>query len=492
MPHPLHGIFDGLPVVDFGVCQLHLQRKPLGNQAFEDFLLDFSHDLGVNLPTFPQDVKLGVLLFQLPQLGKDGHGVGTGGQGNPVGHDRLHQGRLPFRLCPQGLANPGLGQTGGGADLPREHLRHRREFLPGVNPQLLDFLLYLIPLCRFIGKGGADGQRPAGDLQPGQAVALGVPGDFVDFCSKFLPVLFPRGVGGKQLQKGVHSLEFQTGAEAAGKELSVGYELPEVPFRDGSRFQVGFQQGLVAQSGVFPDGFLGLGEVHKAGTEGFLQFLHQLLPALPRQIHFVQKQEGGHGVPPQKLPQGDGVSLHPVGAADDQHGAAEHRHDPLRLRGKVHVPRGVQQGDMLLRQLGLLGEDGNAPGPLQVVGVQIGIPVVHPPQSPPHPRHIQKGLRQGGLSRIHMGQKPYGGGNFVFHTMSSPFLQNIREALNKLARAGSVRFFVRQKNGKQWNTVCISCFSFCVDGEKDKLSSRRRFIQSFHKGIIPRKSGESR
>ena len=55
----------------------------------------------------------------------------------------------------------------------------------------------------------------------------------------------------------------------------------------------------------------------------------------------------------------------------------------------------------------------------------------------------------------------------------------IREALNKLARAGSVRFFVRQKNGKQGNTVCISCFSFCVDGEKDKLSSRRRFIQSF-------------
>ena len=59
--------------------------------------------------------------------------------------------------------------------------------------------------------------------------------------------------------------------------------------------------------------------------------------------------------------------------------------------------------------------------------------------------------------------------------------RKFKEALNKLARAGSVRFFVRQKNGKQWNTVCISCFSFCVDGEKDKLSSRRRFIQSFPK-----------
>ena len=63
--------------------------------------------------------------------------------------------------------------------------------------------------------------------------------------------------------------------------------------------------------------------------------------------------------------------------------------------------------------------------------------------------------------------------------ISSEFPIKFREALNKLARAGSVRFFVRQKNGKQWNTVCISCFSFCVDGEKDPLSSRKRFIQRF-------------
>ena len=55
----------------------------------------------------------------------------------------------------------------------------------------------------------------------------------------------------------------------------------------------------------------------------------------------------------------------------------------------------------------------------------------------------------------------------------------VREALNKWARAGSERFFVRQKNGKQGNTVCISCFSFCMAGEKDKLSSRRRFVQRF-------------
>ena len=53
-------------------------------------------------------------------------------------------------------------------------------------------------------------------------------------------------------------------------------------------------------------------------------------------------------------------------------------------------------------------------------------------------------------------------------------LRLIRETLIKSARAVSERFFLRQKNGKQRNTVCISCFSFCMDGEKDPLFSRRR------------------
>ena len=59
-----------------------------------------------------------------------------------------------------------------------------------------------------------------------------------------------------------------------------------------------------------------------------------------------------------------------------------------------------------------------------------------------------------------------------------------KEALIKSARAGSERFFVRQKNGKPGNTLCISGFSFCMDGEKDPLSSRRRFIQSFPNMLV--------
>ena len=67
---------------------------------------------------------------------------------------------------------------------------------------------------------------------------------------------------------------------------------------------------------------------------------------------------------------------------------------------------GVQKGDGQLRGLedSLLGEDGDAPGPFQVVGVQEGIPVVHPAQLLYGSGSVEQGLREGGLAGIHVGQ----------------------------------------------------------------------------------------
>ena len=60
------------------------------------------------------------------------------------------------------------------------------------------------------------------------------------------------------------------------------------------------------------------------------------------------------------------------------------------------------------------------------------------------------------------------------------FIQSfLREALIKSARAGSERFFSSRRLQKWRNTVCISHFLSRADREKDPLSSRRRFIQSF-------------
>ena len=52
-------------------------------------------------------------------------------------------------------------------------------------------------------------------------------------------------------------------------------------------------------------------------------------------------------------------------------------------------------------------------------------------------------------------------------------------ALMKSARADSERFCFLRKFEKSRNTVCISDFPNCTEGEKDPLLSRRRFIQRF-------------
>ena len=111
-------------------------------------------------------------------------------------------------------------------------------------------------------------------------------------------------------------------------------------------------------------------------------------------------------IPLQKIPKCQGVGLNAIGAADDQHRAVQNPQSPLHLGRKVRVARGVHQREppVLRLQYGLLGENGNPPLPFQRLGVQKGIPVIHPPQAPPGPALIQQRLRKRGLPRIHMGK----------------------------------------------------------------------------------------
>ena len=111
-------------------------------------------------------------------------------------------------------------------------------------------------------------------------------------------------------------------------------------------------------------------------------------------------------IPLQQPPEGHGVGLDAVGAGDHQNGAVQNGQAPLRFRGKVYMAGGVHQSDVPPGggEPGLLGENGDAPGPLQIVGVQVGIAVIHPAQSPPGAGGIEQSLGKGSLARVHMGQ----------------------------------------------------------------------------------------
>ena len=101
------------------------------------------------------------------------------------------------------------------------------------------------------------------------------------------------------------------------------------------------------------------------------------------------------------------MGLHAVGAADDQHGAVQHRHDSLCFGGKVHMAGGVHQRDgaVLRFQQRLFGKNSDAPCAFQRVGIQKRVLMIDPPQGAPRPGFVEHRLAERGLPRVHMGQQ---------------------------------------------------------------------------------------
>ena len=282
-------------------------------------------------------------------------------------------------------------------------------FAPEYSRILTDlFLPRLAALGRvtLAAEQGAGLQRATGDLQKGQPLALGVPGHLVHRGGKVLPVgrrLHKAGQGGQQL---VQPVQLQGRAEKAGEHPPRGHPGGNGLVRKAARLQKVLHQVLAAQGQLFVAGGLGLAKVGAAGGQPGLQLLHQGGAARAGQVHLVHEQQHRHPVPGQQLPQGQGVALQALAAADHQNGAVQHLKGALGLGGKIHVAGGVQQRH---RQAGhfqqrLLGKDGDAPGPLLGVRVQKGVAVVHAAQAAQGPAAVQKPLGKGGFARIHMGK----------------------------------------------------------------------------------------
>ena len=154
-----------------------------------------------------------------------------------------------------------------------------------------------------------------------------------------------------------------------------------------------FQNRFVADGGLLRQG-VRISEIHAAAAELVLQMGQQGFPVRPRQIHLVNKEEGGDLIPFQQIPQCPGVALYAVSTGDHQHGAVQHLQRSFHFGREVYMARGVQQRHTGLPQFQhrLLGKDGNAPLPLHGVGVQKGVLMVHPPQTADGSGPVQQGL----------------------------------------------------------------------------------------------------
>ena len=356
----------------------------------------------------PDDVELRVLLHQRLQLQERPVHVGALGQEHLIGEDRFQDGLFRVRLVAQAVPGQGVGETGEGADRSGGDLLGGGEFGAGVDAYLVNLLRPGVLGVRVAGEGGFDRQGAAGELEPGQAGALFVVGNFEHLGAEPFGVVRHLGVPFQAVQKLGHPFQFQRGAEVAGEHRPLGDGIGEGVLGHVAAVQKLVQKRLVAHGHLLLEGVPSLvgGEVHTAIPQQRFQLVQQRLPPQAVQVGFVHKEEGGDVVLPQQLPQGGRVPLDAVGGADDQDGVVQHLQGAFHLGGEIHVTGGVQQGDDLGGQGedGLFGEDGDAPLPLQGEGVQKGGAVIHPPHLFDAAAQVEQPFGEGGLAGVHVGE----------------------------------------------------------------------------------------
>ena len=399
VPHALHRPGDGLAVENAALAEGHGQLEAVMQHALQYFQLHLAHQLHPDLPLFavPQHVQLGILLLQDAQLLQGAAGIIAQGQQHLIGENRRQQRGVGGGLRPQAVPGPGNGEPGDGAHRARGRFLGQFEFLPAVQADLVDLFAAL--------QQGFDPQAAPRHLDPGEARALGIPADLIHPGSEGPGIGGSGHIAQQGIQQGVHAFIFEGAAKQAGKEPAFFCELPYLGQGNIAGLQQAFHGGLAAQGEVVQG--VGSVDIHAGVAEAGAQVMRQLRPVRAGLVHLVDEEQRGHIIGLQQPPQGQGMALHAVRAADHQHRAVDHPQGALHLAGKIHVARGIQQGDFhpLPGQHGLLGKNGDAPFPLLGVGIQKRVPVIHPAQLAQLARGVQHGLRKRGFSRVHVGQQ---------------------------------------------------------------------------------------
>ena len=112
-----------------------------------------------------------------------------------------------------------------------------------------------------------------------------------------------------------------------------------------------------------------------------------------------------------------GLGHGPFGGVHQQDDSVNHLQDALHLAAKVGVARRVYDVDFYIAVLdgGVLGGNGDAPLPLQVVGVHD--PIHHGLIFPVDTGLLQQLVHQGGLAVVHVGDDGDISQLFIFHAV---------------------------------------------------------------------------
>ena len=412
-----HGVGDGLAVGDASAVKTDLHVETFCHQILQDLGLDLTHQLHPDLfgLLIPENVKLGLLLLEAPELRQHGGGIDPVRKQDAVAEHGGEQGHAGGLFRAETFPGPGLCEAGDRDDSAGRRFLQRRELLSVVVAELVRLLAEL-------RDHHLRAEGTAGDLHPGQAGALFVPGDLEDPGTKVLRIIRHRRKAGEAGEQRSDSfgpaVQLPRVSEPAGEKLPGADQAAEVLLAHGrSVLQIALHQSLVQQRELLLDfrGVKAFPEVKEAAAEHGVQLVQdpgadcRLLQDIDL-VHLVDEEEDRDPVGLEKPPESDGVALHAVRRADHEDCRVQHLERALGLRGEVHMSRGVQQGEFRVfrAEHGLLGENGDAALPLLFVSVKESIARVDPPCLPENAGLAEQRLGKRGLSRVDMGENTDG------------------------------------------------------------------------------------
>ena len=220
MPDSLDGGGNGFAIGHAAGANPDLPAEAVANQAAQDFQLHLAHELELHLAELlvPCNVKLRFFFLELAQpIQGDAH-VALRRKIEPVGHDR---GQNRRRLCLfRAEYVPGVQrrQTGHGTDVARAYLIDCQKARAGVPAELRDLFLQLFAVLRRVGYRCSHAQAAACDLEPRQACALCVPGDFIHPRGELFGIDRADREAAERIKKFVHALQMQRCTKEAGEQ----------------------------------------------------------------------------------------------------------------------------------------------------------------------------------------------------------------------------------------------------------------------------------
>ena len=356
----------------------------------------------------PYDMKLRLFLLQLTQLRQQHSRLTVRRKLDLIGQNRLQKRHAPFPLPSKSLSRIRPGQTGNGTDLSRLHFPGQLIFFSGIDTDLVD-LFFPCLFCLSARQHGFYLQASSRDFHPGQPVSLRVSGDLIDSCAERIRPDAHRKPPRQPVQQLRNAFQLQGGAKITGKQASFFNQLPDRFFLHPPCFQKVLQRLLridcTCGDFLIKSGILSGRKIHAAFAQPLLQFRQKGGLITARLIHLIDKKKGGNPISLQQIPERPGMPLNPVRTADDQHSRIQHLQGAFHLRRKIHMSRRVHKSNRQVfpAKSRLFGKNGDSPFPFQLIIIQKGVPVVHPPRFPDAPAQIEERFRQGGFSCVNVG-----------------------------------------------------------------------------------------